>query len=75
MRLLRPQSLSSLVLLALAIIGLPLIAALVIAGLQLRQLAAESERIVADAVAVTRVNQRYFAQLGEAERRRLPALC
>ena len=38
MKLLRPRSLSALVLLGLAIIALPLIAALATAGLQMRKL-------------------------------------
>ena len=50
MKLLRPQSLSSLVLLALAIIALPLIAALVTAGIQLQQLSTANARIVAESV-------------------------
>jgi two-component system sensor histidine kinase GlrK len=61
MRLLRPQSLSSLVMLALAIIALPLIAALVTAGVQLRQLGEASGRIVAEGVATTRQAQRLAA--------------
>jgi hypothetical protein len=61
MRLLRPQSLSSLVVLALAVIALPLIAALVTAGVQLRQISAASERIVAEGVATTRQTQRLAA--------------
>jgi two-component system sensor histidine kinase GlrK len=61
MRLLRPQSLSSLVVLALAIIALPLIGALVTAGVQLRQLSQASERMVAEGVAITREAQRLAA--------------
>ena len=61
MRLLRPQSLSSLVVLALAIIALPLIGALVTAGVQLRQLSRASERMVAEGVAITREAQRLAA--------------
>lgn len=62
MKLLRPRSLSSLVLLALAVIVLPLTAALATAGIQLRQLVAASERIISDGVAATRLTQRLFAQ-------------
>ena len=51
-----------LVLLALAIIALPMMAALVIAAVQLRQLGAASERIVAEGMAATRVTQRLAAQ-------------
>jgi two-component system sensor histidine kinase GlrK len=62
MKVLRPQSLSSLVLLALAIIALPMIAALVTAGVQLRQVGTASERIVAESVIATRLTQRLAAQ-------------
>lgn len=62
MKVLRPRSLSSLVLLALAIIALPLLAALVTAGVQLRQLGSASERIVAEGVAATRLIQALYAQ-------------
>jgi two-component system sensor histidine kinase GlrK len=62
MKLARPGSLSSLVLLALAIIALPLIAGLVNAGVQLRRLSASGERIVAEGVAATRLAQDLYAQ-------------
>jgi two-component system sensor histidine kinase GlrK len=76
MRLLRPQSLSSLVLLALAIIALPMMVALVIAAVQLRQLGAASERMVAEGMAATRVTQRLAAQqtLLEGQSRRYVVL-
>ena len=67
MKLLRPRSLSSLVLLALAIIALPLIAALVTAGVQMRQLSAANERIVAEGAAATRT-QELLAQSAVLER-------
>jgi len=57
MNLLRPRSLSALVLLGLAIIALPLIAALVTGGLQVRRLSETSERIVASGVTVTRLTR------------------
>lgn len=53
---------SSLVLLALAIIALPLVAGLVTAGVQLRQLGTTGERIIAEGVAATRLTQELFAQ-------------
>jgi two-component system sensor histidine kinase GlrK len=62
MKLARPGSLSSLVLLALAIIALPLVAGLVTAGVQLRQLGASGERIIAEGVAATRLTQDLYAQ-------------
>jgi two-component system sensor histidine kinase GlrK len=68
MKLLRPRSLSSLVLLALAIIALPLIGALVTAGVQLQQLTQASARIVDAGVAATRLTQRLFNQSAVLER-------
>jgi two-component system sensor histidine kinase GlrK len=68
MKLLRPRSLSALALLGLVIVTLPLIAALVIAGLQLRRLNDAGERIVADGVAATRLTQDLFAQSALLER-------
>ena len=56
MNLLRPRSLSALVLLGLAIIAVPLVAALVTAGVQMRRLSETSERIVADGVVATVVD-------------------
>ena len=57
MNLLRPRSLSALVLLGYAMIALPLIAALVTAGVQMRRLTDSSERIVADGMAAARLTQ------------------
>ena len=68
MTFLRPRSLSSLVLLGLAMIALPLVAALITAGVQLRQLAETSEHIVADGVLATRLMQEMFAQSSSLER-------
>jgi two-component system sensor histidine kinase GlrK len=62
MKLARPGSLSSLVLLALAIIALPLVAGLVTAGVQLRQLSASGQLIIAEGVAATRLTQDLYAQ-------------
>jgi len=62
MKLLRPRSLSALVLLGLAIIALPLIAALVTSGLQMRKLTETSEQIVDDGVAAARLTQDLVAQ-------------
>src|SRR5690349_2923083 len=68
MNLLRPRSLSALVLLGLAIIALPLVAALVTAGVQMRWLAETSERIIADGVVATRLTRDLFAQTSSLER-------
>jgi len=69
MKLLRLGSLSTLVLLALAIIALPLVAGLVTAGVQLRQLGSTGERIVAEGVAATRLSQELYAQTNSMWRR------
>jgi hypothetical protein len=69
MNLLRPRSLSAMVLLGLAIFVLPLVGALVMAGLQMRQLAAISGRIVADSVATTRLTQELVAETMLLDRR------
>ncbi|MFO1504807.1 MAG: HAMP domain-containing sensor histidine kinase [Steroidobacteraceae bacterium] len=68
MNLLRPRSLSALVLLGLAIIALPLVGALVLAGLQMRQLSETSERIIADGVGATRLTRDLFALSSSLER-------
>jgi len=68
MNLLRPRSLSALALLGLAIIALPLVAALVTAGVQVRRLSETSERIIADGVVATRLTRDLFAQTSLLER-------
>lgn len=68
MNLLRPRSLSALVLLGLAIIALPLVGALVLAGVQMRQLSETSERIIADGVGATRLTRDLFALSSSLER-------
>ena len=69
MNLLRPRSLSTLVLLGLAIFVLPLVAALILTGLKMRELAATSERIVADSVVTTRLTQELVTETSLLERR------
>jgi len=69
MTLPRLRSLSALVLLGAAIMALPLIAALVVAGVQMRQLSTDSERIVADGVTAARLTQELFAGSAELQRR------
>jgi two-component system sensor histidine kinase GlrK len=68
MNLLRPRSLSALVLLGLAIIALPLMAALVAAGLQISELSARSKQIVADARLATNLTQKLFAETLQLDR-------
>src|SRR5262245_23863591 len=68
MNLLRPRSLSALVLLGLAIIALPLVGALVTAGVQMSRLSETSERIIADGVVATRLTRDLFAQTSQLER-------
>ena len=68
MNFLRPRSLSGLVLLGLAIIALPLVAALVTGGVQMRRLAESSERIVNEGVLGTRLTKDLFAQSSLLER-------
>ena len=68
MNLLRPRSLSALALLGLAFVALPLVAALVTAGVQVRRLSETSERIIADGVVATRLTRDLFAQTSLLER-------
>jgi two-component system sensor histidine kinase GlrK len=65
----RPRSLSALVLFGNAIIALPLIAALIAAGLQMQKVTEESERIVADGTAAAGDTQKLFARGAELERK------
>ncbi len=69
MTLPRPRSLSALVLLGVAIIALPLIAALIAAGIQLQHLSDSSRRIVADGVTATRLTRELFTLRADLERR------
>lgn len=69
MKLLRPRSLSALVLMGLAIITLPLIVALVTAGLHVRKVGEESRRIVADGVAAARLSRELYTLRDDLERR------
>lgn len=69
MTLPRPRSLSALVLLGVAIIALPLIAALLAAGLQLQHLSDSSRAIVTDGVTATRLTREVFALRADLERR------
>jgi two-component system sensor histidine kinase GlrK len=68
MQFARPRSLSALLLVGLAIITLPLTAAMLTAAVQMRRLAENSERLVVDGVQATRLTQDLFAQLVSLER-------
>jgi two-component system sensor histidine kinase GlrK len=68
MHIARPRSLSGLLLLGLAIIAIPLLAALLTAGIQMRRLAETSERLVVEGVQATRLTQELFAQTASLER-------
>jgi two-component system sensor histidine kinase GlrK len=69
MKLLRPRSLSALVLFGLAIIALPLIAALVVAGIQMQHLTEDSRRLVEKGVVATRLTQELFSRSADLQRR------
>ena len=64
----RPRSLNTRLLLGLAIIAAPLLAALVTAAVQLRRLSESSERLVTEGVQATRLTQDLFAQSASLER-------
>ncbi len=68
MNLLRPRSLSALVLIGLAIFALPLVAALVMAGLQMRQADAARDRIITNGVAATAQRRKLYVQTMLLER-------
>lgn len=68
MQFARPRSLSGLLLAGLAIIALPLIAALLTAAVQMRRLAEDSERLVNEGVEASRLTQSLFAQVVSLER-------
>lgn len=68
MQFARPRSLSALLLVGLAIIALPLIAALLTAAVQLRRLSQNSERLVTEGVQATRSTQSLFALIVPLER-------
>lgn len=68
MRWARPKSLSSLMLLGLALIAAPLLVAILNAGLQIRRLADTSQQLVLGSVQATRLSQDLFAQIAALER-------
>jgi len=68
MRWARPKSLSGLMLLGLALIAVPLVVALVDAGLQIRVLASTGQKLVDEGVSAARATQDMFAKIDELER-------
>jgi two-component system sensor histidine kinase GlrK len=64
----RPRSLSGRLLLGLVAISVPLLVALLVAGVQMRRMAETSERLVGEGVQATRVTQSLFAQIASLER-------
>src|SRR5579863_3245829 len=68
MRWARPKSLSGLMLLGLALIAVPLLAAVITAALQIRQLADQGQKIVVEGVTAARASQELFSQIASLER-------
>ncbi|MGQ0835252.1 MAG: ATP-binding protein [Gammaproteobacteria bacterium] len=68
MRWARPKSLTSLMLLGLALIAVPLVVAILNAALQIRALAETSQRLVDEGVQVARASQDLYAQIASLER-------
>ena len=68
MRWLLPKSLNGFLLLGLSVLAGPLLFAILNATLQMRELAATSQRLVADSVQTTRLSQDLYAQIALLER-------
>ncbi|HYL71272.1 MAG TPA: HAMP domain-containing sensor histidine kinase [Candidatus Dormibacteraeota bacterium] len=68
MQWVRPKSLSGLMLVGLALIAGPLLAAIVTALLQMRNLADRGHRIIVEGVAAARASQTLYAQIASLER-------
>ncbi|HKZ73770.1 MAG TPA: HAMP domain-containing sensor histidine kinase, partial [Steroidobacteraceae bacterium] len=68
MRWARPKSLTSLMLLGLALIAVPLLVAILNAALQIRALAETSQRLVEEGVQAARASQDMFSQISSLER-------
>src|SRR3981081_1903046 len=64
----RPKSLSGLMLLGLALIGVPLLIAVLTAALQIRALADTGQKIVVEGVTAARASQELFSQISSLER-------
>jgi two-component system sensor histidine kinase GlrK len=68
MQWVRPKSLSSMMLLGLAVIAVPLLVAILNAALQIRTLADSSRRLVVEGVSAARASQDLYAQIDLLER-------
>ncbi len=68
MALSKPRSLSGLMLLGFCLVALPLLVAVIIAAVQIRKLAQQSEQLVERGVQATRYNQLLFEQIASMER-------
>jgi two-component system sensor histidine kinase GlrK len=68
MRWPRPKSLHGFLLLGLAIIAVPLLAAMLNATVQMRRLTEASQRLVLESVQTTRLTQNMFGQIASLER-------
>ena len=68
MRWARPKSLSGLMLLGLALIAIPLLVAILNAGLQIRALANTGQKLVVEGVTAARASQDLFGQIASLER-------
>ena len=68
MALSKPRSLSGLMLLGFCLVALPLLVAVIIAAVQIRKLAQQSEQLVEEGVQATRYNQLLFEQIASMER-------
>ncbi len=68
MALSKPRSLSGLMLLGFCLVALPLLVAVIIAAVQIRRLAQQSEQLVEEGVQATRYNQLLFEQIASMER-------
>ena len=64
----RPKSLHGFLLLGLAIIAVPLLAAILNATVQMRRLTEDSQRLVLESVQTTRLTQNLYAQIASFER-------
>ncbi len=64
----RPKSLSGLMLVGLALIAIPLLAAILDAVLQIRHLADTGQRIIVEGVSQARASQALFSQVASLER-------
>lgn len=64
----RPKSLSGLMLAGLALIAVPLLAAILTAVLQMRDLATTGQKIIVEGVTAARASQALFAQIASLER-------